>query len=125
MSNVGWQIDHALKVINRVSEATVQSNPNVYTSDFNFTRTILLTLGAFPRGKAKAPKIVLPPKVIKTEDLHHQLEIAYKSIKEVTALPKKSHFKHYRFGTLSKKQTIRFLVIHTNHHLKIIRDILK
>lgn len=103
----------------------MQSNPNSYTSDFNFTRAILLTLGVFPRGRAKAPKIVLPPEVITTDALYHQLENAYKSIEEVAALSKDAHFKHYRFGTLSKKQTIRFLEIHTKHHVKIIRDILK
>ena len=124
-STIGWQLDHSLKVITRVSEATIHSNPDTYKYEFKPIRTVLLTLGAFPRGKAKAPKIVLPPEDITTEDLQHQLKNAHESLKILVSLPKTSHFKHPLFGMLTKKQTIRFLEIHTKHHLKIIRDILK
>ena len=36
-----------------------------------------------------------------------------------------AYFRHLIFGNLNKKRTIRFLQIHTAHHLKIIQDILK
>lgn len=124
-STIGWQLDHSLKVINRVCETTINSNPNTYKPNLKPIGMLLLTLGTFPRGRAKAPKIVLPPENITTEDLYHQLKNAHKHLKILASIPKTSHFKHYLFGNLSKKQTIRFLEIHTKHHLKIVRDILK
>lgn len=124
-SDIGWQLDHALKVFNAVSEWTIKSDPKGYKWTFNFWRTLLFPMGYIPRGKAKAPKYVLPPKIIKTEDLQAQLHIAATHIETLKTLPEKAYFKHFVFGKLSKKQTLSFLQMHTNHHLKIVRDILK
>ena len=124
-STVGWQLDHSLKVIIKVSEWTAQSNPQDHKRNFNFMRLIMFTLGYIPRGKGKAPKYVVPPEVITTEDLNNQLEIAKNQISILNDLPQGVYFKHFIFGMLSKKQTLRFLEIHTKHHLKIVRDILK
>ena len=124
-STVGWQLDHALKVFNAVSEWTENSNPKEYNYKFNKWRSILLPLGYIPRGKARAPKHVLPPEIIKTEDLKVQLQNARTHIEKLNALPEKAYFKHFVFGMLPKNQTLRFLHMHTNHHLKIVNDILK
>lgn len=124
-SDIGWQLDHALKVFNAVSEWTIKSDLKDYKWHFNFWRTLLFPIGYIPRGKAKAPKYVLPPKTINTKDLQTQLHIAATHIETLKTLPEKAYFKHFVFGKLSKKQTLRFLQIHTNHHLKIVRDILK
>lgn len=124
-SDVGWQLDHSLKVFNAVSEWTAKSNPKDYKREFNFWRTILFPLKYIPRGKAKAPKFVLPPEIITSDDLHTQLQTAKNHIGTLKNLPKTAYFKHFIFGKLSKKQTLRFLQMHTNHHLKIVRDILK
>ncbi len=124
-SDVGWQLDHALKVINGVSGIMIKTNPNKYKKDFNLMRTVLFPLCYIPRGRAKSPKIVLPPNIILKEDLSAQLQSAHINIENVNVLPKTSHFKHHVFGMLSKKQTLRFLEIHTKHHLKIVSDILK
>ena len=35
------------------------------------------------------------------------------------------YFTHPIFKNLNKKQTIKFLKLHTNHHIKIVNDILK
>jgi hypothetical protein len=125
ISTVGWQLDHALKVFNAVSEWTENSNPEDYKSKFSFWRIVLFPLGYFPRGKVKAPKYVLPPEVIKIEDLNTQIQTARTHVERLIALPENAYYKHFIFGMLSKKQTLRFLQMHTNHHLKIVNDILK
>ena len=124
-STIGWQLDHTLKVFNAVSESTENSNPKDYKFKFSFWRSVLFPLGYFPRGKVKAPKYVMPPEVIKTEDLHAQILTARTHVEKLRALPEKAYFKHFIFGMLSKKQTLRFLQMHTNHHLKIVNDLLK
>ncbi|WP_341215639.1 DUF1569 domain-containing protein [uncultured Wocania sp.] len=124
-SNIGWQLDHSLKVFNAVCEWTIKSNPKKYERKFNFWRAVLFPIGYIPRGKVKAPKIVQPPNVILDEDLHAQLQTAKNHIDALEVLPKTAYFKHFIFGELSKKQTLRFLEMHTKHHLKIVSDILK
>lgn len=125
MSDVAWQIDHTLKVLNLVSESIINSNPEDYKWRINKWRLMLFTLGYIPRGKAKAPKIVRPPEVISSEDLKIQINLAYKNIVNLNSLDKNANFTHFVFGQLNKAKTIQFLKLHTNHHLKIIRDILK
>lgn len=124
-SDIGWQLDHTLKVINGVCGIMIKTNPNKYKKDFNLMRTVLFPLCYIPRGRAKSPKIVLPPSIVLKENLYAQLQSARINIDNVKALPKTSHFKHHVFGMLSKKQTLRFIEIHTKHHLKIVNDILK
>lgn len=124
-SNVGWQLDHSLKVINGVCTIMIKTNPDKYKKDFNLWRFVLFTLCYIPRGRAKAPKVVLPPEIISQEDLLKQLQAARTHIKQLMPLPETSHFIHHVFGMLSKKQTLRFLEVHTKHHLKIVNDILK
>lgn len=85
----------------------------------------MLKLGFFPRGKAKAPKHVKPPEVILKEDLILQVNLAKTNIRTIVSLDKNAYFKHPLFGNINTKRVNRFLLIHTNHHLKIINDVLK
>ncbi|MDC1197388.1 DUF1569 domain-containing protein [Algibacter sp.] len=123
-STVGWQLDHALKVFNLVSTWTVNSNPKEYKRSFNLWRSVLLPLCYIPRGKARAPKKVLPPETILKEDILNQLQQAHQHIETIRPLPKTAYFEHHVFGKLNKQQTLRFLEMHTKHHLKIVDDIL-
>lgn len=123
--SVGWQLDHCLKVINGVIKTMANSNPKDYKRNFNLSRMILFGLNFIPRGKAKSPKVVLPPETILKQDLLKQLLKAKDLLEGIEQLQDTNHFKHLIFGTLSKKQTLRFLDLHTHHHLKIVRDILE
>ena len=124
-ASVGWHLDHVLKVFNTVSEWVIKSNPEDYKWQFNFWRSLLFPLGYFPRGKGKSPKQVLPPEIITIESLQQQLQVAKQSLNNFKPLHEKAFFKHFIFGMLHKQQTLRFLYMHTNHHLKIVNDILK
>jgi len=123
-SNVAWHIDHSLKVINNVSTALHSSNPATYKNNFSFLGKTLFLFGFFPRGKAKAPKHVEPPEVVLKEALTLQLELAKTNINTIANLDKNAYFKHPLFGHVNTSRIYRFLTIHTNHHLKIIEDIL-
>ncbi|XCF06797.1 DinB family protein [Tamlana crocina] len=124
-SNIGWHLSHVLMVINGVCGILAKTKPENYKRDFNIKRTIIFPLGYMPRGMGKAPKVVVPTKAITAEDLEEQLNFARKQVKATKELPEKAYFIHHIFGMLNKKQTLHFLTIHTNHHLKIVRDILK
>ncbi|WP_460220662.1 DUF1569 domain-containing protein [Psychroserpens sp. MEBiC05023] len=122
-SNVAWHIDHSLKVINNVTIALQNSDPNSYKNNFSVLGKVFFTLGFFPRGKAKAPKHVRPPETILKENLISQSTVAKTNINSITSLDKNAYFKHPLFGNINAKRVYKFLTLHTKHHLKIIEDI--
>ena len=122
---VGWHIDHSLKVLNGVVTVLKNSNPEEYQKKFNLMKKLIFLLGFIPRGKAKAPKTVRSFETITKNDLLSQVATAKKNSSEIQNLNPKSFFKHPHFNYLNLKETIYFLKLHTNHHLKIINDIKK
>ena len=124
-SNVGWHIEHSLLTINGITKVLIQSNPNEYQWKFKLSRLFIFILGKIPRGKAKAPEVVVPKNEITEAQLLLNLERTRTIILELKSISKDHYFEHPFLGKLKKKDTIRFLEIHTNHHLKIIEDIIK
>jgi hypothetical protein len=124
-SNVAWHLDHSLKVIIAITEALKKSNPKEYQWKFNFKRQLVYTLGFIPRGKGKAPKSVQSIDKITKDAIIQQFKEATIALEEIQNLDINSHFQHPYFGSLNLNPTVKFLKIHTQHHLKIIEDILK
>ncbi|UAM98723.1 DUF1569 domain-containing protein [Polaribacter litorisediminis] len=122
--NVAWHLDHSLKVINSVCTTFKASKESEYKRQFNATRLLIFALGFFPRGKVKAPKQVTPPTIIEKKDLKNQLNEAIKNIEVIKNLHPHQNFVHPIFKQLDRNQTLKFLKLHTTHHLKIIKDIL-
>ena len=123
-ADVAWHLDHMLKTINEITKSLEKSNPQNFKSGFNPVRVMALTIGHIPRGRAQAPTVVRPPENIKTEDIQSQLQVARNNLEVLNNLDKKAHFAHPVFGTIDKATSIRFIEVHTKHHLKIIKDIL-
>jgi hypothetical protein len=124
-ASVGWHIDHSLKVVINTCEAIKKSNPEEYKWRFNFSRFVVFTLGSFPRGSAKAPKSVIPDGEVTEQAIVEQFQRARSLIKDVVTLPAKSNFYHPYFGSLQLSGFLKFLSIHTSHHVKISKDIIK
>ena len=122
-STVGWQIEHSLLTINGIVSALQKSNPKDYNWKFSLMKLIILTTKKIPRGKAKAPKVVVPKGLINNDDLQEHLSKTRDAIKVLEMVSKDQFFEHPYFGKLKLKETIRFLEIHTDHHLNIIEDI--
>jgi len=124
-SNVGWQIDHALRVLRGISWQLEESNPNEFKQKFNIKRKLFLMIGTIRRGTARVPKTVVNDKEITEESIKIFLDKTKEQVKKIDDLPSKSHFIHPYLGSFDKKESIRFIEIHTEHHLKIIRDMFR
>jgi hypothetical protein len=123
--NVAWHLDHSLKVINNVCEALKQSTPTNYKPTFSFLKAYIFLTKSIPRGKAKAPKAVVSTNKILKEVIEKQLTLAKTNLNEINKLHAKSYFPHPFFGMIPLKKSFLFMEIHTNHHLKIVNDIIK
>lgn len=123
-ASVGWHGEHCLLVLQRFVQLLSQSDPQQYQPRFSWRRWVMLGLGRFPRGKAKAPKQVIPEPSIQADRFLQQAAAAETALQALSDLPEAAFMPHPIFGHLRKKTAIRFARIHTQHHLNIIRDIL-
>jgi len=123
-SNVGWHIEHILLTNKMILEAVEKSNPADYTWSFKLPRIVVFTMNKIPRGRAKAPKVVVP-KTYDEQTLLEHLKIVTLKIQGLENMSSDKYFDHPYFGNLRLNKTIKFLEIHTKHHLEIINDILK
>lgn len=122
-STVGWHIEHSLLVINIIIEEVKKSNPINYKWSYKLSSVLVFALKKIPRGRAKVPKIVTPRK-FDEKTLKEHLEITKSNIQDIKTLDSNKYFNHPYFGNLKLDKTLNFIEIHTNHHLKIINDIL-
>lgn len=123
-SNIGWHIEHILLTINRIIEDIQKSNPKNYKWSFKLSKFLVFSMNKIPRGRAKSPKIVTP-KTYDEVTLNDHLKVTQLNIEQLKNLSADKYFNHPFFGNLKLKKTLKFIEIHTNHHLKIINDILK
>jgi hypothetical protein len=122
-SPVGWHIEHSLLTMNVVINALKQSDPSLYKWTFNWKRILVYTTGKIPRGRVKAPKVVRPTVTYNADTLMEHVSHTKANLEGLSDLEPNYYFKHPFFGDLNVKPTVRFLQIHTLHHLHIINDI--
>lgn len=123
--NVGWHIVHSCLVIDSVCGAVCKSDPSKFIKKFSFKAFLVLLVNSFPRGKAKAPSFTMPSEELSPASVLQSIQASRKSIEALSKAGKNQYFTHPIFGDLNIADTFKFLAVHTNHHLKIIKDILK
>jgi hypothetical protein len=123
--NVGWHIVHSCLVIDSVCGAVIKSDPTRFIKKFSFKAFLVLLINSFPRGKAKAPSFTVPSEELSPASILQSIQTSHKCIEALAKAGKNQYFTHPIFGDLNAADTFKFLAVHTNHHLKIIKDILK
>ena len=123
-ASVGWHIEHTLLSINRIIMSLQKSDPSEYRWEFKLNRLIIFSLKTIPRGKAKSPRAVLPEN-FSHESLKAHLQKTQQNVRLMEEIAANKFFVHPYFGSLNLKNAKKFIEIHTNHHLKIIHDIIQ
>lgn len=121
---IGWHIDHSFRVILAMEIALRQSNPEEYRPKSSLARSILFRRGKIKRGTANAPKLVMSKRKIKSENLQTMAKLAKDAIRDMQDCNPHCFANHPNVGVLKRDDAMRFIEIHTAHHLDIIRDIM-
>jgi hypothetical protein len=124
LASVGWHIAHSTIVIKQIIEQLEKSDPAVYKWKFSMPRLVVFLMNKIPRGKGKAPKSVLVDDKFTIETLKKYITVAREKVKLLDSFNPKKNFQHPYFGMLHVKSTLKFLLIHTNHHMQIIDDVI-
>lgn len=124
-ASVGWHLEHSLLIINSSLKGLTMTNPNNYKPKFSIKKFVFLNFGVIPRGKIKAPTQFVPLETPTKESIGKLINLAKERLANIEVLPEKAFITHPFLGDFDKKTTLKFLGLHTNHHLKIIDDILK
>jgi hypothetical protein len=126
----GWsvaeQLDHATKVLERGLGLIAADSPRL-DRGINLLGRLLLGLGRLPRGVGKSPAAVRGEERSAAqlrETVARIRELLERTDDAVAALAGRGPvLPHPYFGGLTPVQTLRFLVVHTDHHLRIVADI--
>lgn len=124
-ASVGWHLEHLLLILNSSLKGLTMTNPKDYNPKFSLKKFVFLNFGMIPRGKIRAPKQFIPLEVPTQENILKLINLAKERLEATRNLPEKSFITHPFLGDFDKKTTLRFLWLHSNHHLKIVDDILK
>lgn len=123
-SSVGWHIEHCLLTIDIITETIRQSSTEKPKTKFNIWKHAILVFQKIPRKKVKAPKIVQPQIDINAESLQQHIGKTREAIRILPHLDPKQYFMHPFLGPMNRNQTIKFLKVHTRHHLGIMNEII-
>jgi hypothetical protein len=124
--SVAQQIDHTLMVVER-SLARLLERPAPLARGLTLTGRVVLTLGWFPRGSARAPR-GFEGREIPSAELAARLAGVRASLARLAAEPEllarpEPVVPHPYFGGLDARRALRNAVVHTEHHLAIVRDL--
>ncbi|MCB0331362.1 MAG: DinB family protein [Bdellovibrionales bacterium] len=122
------QLEHILLANRGIATLLSKNAPPEKVKKSRIIGKILILLGFFPRGVAKAPKSAIPESLTQ-ESLRHMCGEVCDQLRQIDrdqfTEPKRIIGNHPMFGGLTASEWARFMVVHTHHHLKIIADILR
>ena len=124
-SSVGWHIEHSLLSVKLMIEGLKNSNPENYKWKFNISRIFIMTMNKIPRGKGIAPEISLPENEYNESTMIKNISFTNDMIKEIDKLEPCNFIEHPYFGHMNLKATKKLLILHTVHHIEIIKDIIR
>ena len=84
---------------------------------------LMLLSGQIPRGRGESPEFVLPGDAPDPGHVRSLIEGGRVALREAGPPRGDNRQDHPFLGAFTAKQWLRFAVVHTRHHLGIIRDI--
>lgn len=124
--SVAEQLDHAVRVCSSIL-GRIHQPAELVEKPLNLVGRLVILAGWIPRGKGKSPKSLLPLPCSREElrqSVSETRRLLDRVVAEAPAESKDRIVRHPLFGGLTARQSLQFAIIHTHHHIRIVRDIL-
>ncbi len=129
--SVGRQLDHILVSLDLMAkrvEELLRPDYESHTPGANRIGSWILANGHIPRGKAQAPEYVRPEPDPTEKALRGKLDRVIENWARLESrgddiMVSTAASPHHVLGNFTAAEWVQFASIHTNHHLRIIRDI--
>lgn len=130
--STGQQLYHIAEVNTVVGKSLIRLSQSEEDQDADrrasITGVSILATGFIPRGRGNTPARLQAPPDLSRSALQSAVTKSRSCLEDVETLlallqSRKGRIQHPYFGYLRASQWVRFLNIHTAHHLKIVRDI--
>jgi hypothetical protein len=128
----GWSVaqhlDHVIKVNASVANGLLSANLEPLPKGMNILGHVILTIGRIPRGRGRSPARMVGARVtgLEIDAALSSLERSLAKVKELDlAKPSPPVIGHPRFRALTAPEALRFMAVNTDHHLRIIDDVLR
>ena len=120
------QLDHALKVDGSIFHRLLEDPEPGALPPINLLGRVILALGWIPRGRAPSPKALRgePAKCTALSAAAGAVRSQLDNLTQERLNRSAPLVPHPRFRGLTTLEALRFAGIHTEHHLKIVREIL-
>jgi len=120
-------LDHAIKVAASIVNRLLDLEAPRGGRGVSAMGRLIMLVGRIPRGRGKSPE-----RLRGTRQTAESLQASLAKLEGKLDLLAAQHLEpargpvvpHPRFGGLTPPHALRFAVVHTDHHLRIIRDIL-
>ncbi len=121
--SIGMHVHHCCLAMVGFCQSLIASTPPTPRSRFSLVRAVVFSSGRIPRGRGRSPDAGLPRQDVSPVELWTLLDQSERILTEVHDLDPKTWCRHVAFGVLDRDKTLRFILIHNRHHLRIISDI--
>ena len=123
--SVGQQIEHVLKATSTFTVLTLRNRQPDGTGFQKQLKGLVLKRDSFPRGVAKAPDISLPGEDTPKAALPSLLLETRNRLERLDTVSSSAVVHHPHLGEMKRDEAVHFMAIHLEHHLSIIKDIVK
>jgi len=122
--SVGMHVHHCGLAMRAIAGSLIECDEPLPSRRLGPRAALILRMGRLPRGVAKAPDIAMPSKDVDARVLQETLDTSEALLDQLPPVGERSWFRHFALGVLVKRDAVRFMSIHSAHHLKIVTDIL-
>ena len=122
--SVGQQFVHVISATSAFSVMLLRDRKSAGSADQNPFKDPILDSGVFPRGVVNAPKGLDNPAQPVASTLLRDILKCRNRVEKLPSLSPDTVATHHLLGEMTRDEVIRFLRIHLDHHLAIVRDIL-